>query len=96
MIVYRNQKAIDDFSFTPTCKVNKVDTLPTYIFTTPAPDPTCGQSNQFRCKNSKECINMNDLCNFRFDCNDRSDEESCPAMCTFEGKTNYFIGCYLN
>lgn len=27
---------------------------------------------------------MADLCNFRYDCNDKSDEESCPWQCTFD------------
>ncbi|CAF0808194.1 unnamed protein product, partial [Brachionus calyciflorus] len=87
--VLNAQFAIDDFSFTPSCLVNKLEQLPIYTFTTPGPSPQCSLPNQFKCKNSPECINMSDLCNFRYDCGDKSDEESCPWTCDFE---NNFCG----
>jgi len=76
--------AIDDFSFTPSCRVNTVEKLPSYFFTTPTPDLTCGSPNQFRCKASQECISMDMLCNFRYDCQDKSDEDFCPWTCNFD------------
>lgn len=78
-------KAIDDFSFTPSCRVNNYDKLPISVFTTPKPDLTCSSTmSQYRCNKSLECISMNDLCNFRFDCNDKSDEDFCPSVCNFD------------
>lgn len=76
--------AVDDFSFTPSCKINPNGQLPVYLFTTPKPDPNCGAANQFRCKTSLQCINMSELCNFRYDCSDNSDEASCPWTCNFD------------
>ncbi len=84
-------KAIDDFSFTPGCEINPIEQLPSNIFTTPTPDKTCTNfANAFRCKKSKECVDMSSLCNFRYDCKDGSDEETCPSVCAFNG------GNYLN
>ena len=84
---YFNTKAVDDFSFTPGCKINSFEKLPVYLFTTPAPDPTCVASSpsspKFRCR-SGECIDMSQLCNFRYDCSDSSDEATCPWRCNFD------------
>ena len=87
LVAYYFLQAIDDFSFALSCKINTVDQLPIYVFTTPKPDLTCSNSlSQYRCKQSRECINMQDLCNFRYDCNDQTDEKSCPSTCNFECK----------
>lgn len=57
------------------------------MFTTPKPDLTCsGSTAQYRCNKSSECISMTDLCNFRYDCNDKSDEDTCPSACNFDSK----------
>lgn len=61
-------KAVDDFSFTPGCKINTQEKLPVYLFTTPNPDLSCpsnGNSSFYRCPISQECIDMSQLCNFR-------------------------------
>ncbi|CAF0850199.1 unnamed protein product, partial [Brachionus calyciflorus] len=78
------QIAIDDLSFTPSCKINTADQLAAYLFTTPKPDPTCPSADQLRCRISNECISTKDLCNFRYDCTDKTDEESCPWTCNFD------------
>ncbi|RNA33007.1 MAM and LDL-receptor class A domain-containing 1, partial [Brachionus plicatilis] len=80
--------AIDDLSFTPSCKINAFDELPSYVFTTPKPDATCPSPNQIRCQTSNECIYIEDLCNFRYDCNDKSDEIFCPWACNFDANDN--------
>ncbi|RNA41844.1 MAM and LDL-receptor class A domain-containing 1 [Brachionus plicatilis] len=80
---------IDDFSFTPSCKINQFEQLPIYTFTTPSPSAECQAPNQFKCRTSQQCIEMRDLCNFRYDCADKSDEDSCPWSCDFE---NQFCG----
>ncbi len=87
--------AVDDFSFTPSCRVNTVDKLPSYFFSTPAPDLTCGSTSQFRCKTSQECISMDMLCNFRYDCQDKSDEDFCPWTCNFDSIIFNFLLYYL-
>lgn len=63
--------------------------MPIYTFTTPSPSVECQGSNQFKCKTNQQCIDMKDLCNFRYDCPDKSDEEFCPWSCDFE---NQFCG----
>ena len=71
--------AIDDISFTITCRKSK-DGLPPYIkpsSTTPSP---C--NNDFKC-NDGQCISKEYECNFKYDCLDHSDEEKC-APCDFE------------
>lgn len=94
---YLGDIGIDDISFTPECKVNSVDELPSYLFPTATADPTCSAPEQFRCEVSKKCISLKDVCNFRYDCggNDQSDEALCPWACNFDSKLNsnfyYFI-----
>ena len=77
---------------TPGCVINPIEQLPSNIFTTPAPDKTCTNfANAFRCKQSRECVDMNSLCNFRYDCKDGSDEDSCPSVCSFGGSFLNFL-----
>ncbi|XP_064634424.1 MAM and LDL-receptor class A domain-containing protein 2-like isoform X2 [Lineus longissimus] len=83
--------AIDDVSFTPGCKFSNDPTLPLAdIVTTTAPPVTTKQpsncsDSQFECVTTRECIGKQQMCDFREDCKDASDENDCPKQyCTFE------------
>ena len=47
--------------------------------------PLCGE-NQFACNNGLQCIDKGLVCDFGFDCDDRSDEAKC-GDCKFEEGT---------
>jgi hypothetical protein len=75
--------AIDDVSFTPGCQFSERSVLPLDpSATTVAPLVTtkrprnCPQS-QFECVTNRKCIEMRQVCDFREDCQDGSDEEQC-------------------
>nr|XP_027211162.1 MAM and LDL-receptor class A domain-containing protein 1-like [Penaeus vannamei] len=63
--------AIDDISFSPDCQIT---TLP----------PGQCQEDEFQCVESKACIIKTKVCDFRYDCQDASDEVMCPSYCNFE------------
>ena len=69
---------LDDISFTPSCQLVPDATLPA-VYTTPS---SCG-AGKLPCKNA-QCIPSSSFCNFRFDCDDHSDEAQCPALIDFE------------
>ncbi|KAL5006371.1 hypothetical protein ScPMuIL_015177 [Solemya velum] len=85
---YRGDIAIDDVSLTPGCRHVDVDQqakgLPegTQVnVTTPSP---CGEG-AFMCKNdSSVCLPSAQVCDFKQQCSDASDEENCGS-CTFDG-----------
>lgn len=70
--------AIDDVSFTPSCRVAQFATLPAML-TTAGP---CGAGKR-QCDNG-QCVKYNTFCDFKFDCTDHSDEKNCPSMCDFD------------
>ncbi|KAJ8050664.1 MAM and LDL-receptor class A domain-containing protein 1 [Holothuria leucospilota] len=73
--------AIDDISFTPGCQVDPENTLP--ISVTPTPSYNC-ETGFKACKADQECILSSLFCDFKFDCDDGSDEDDCPSVCDFE------------
>ena len=74
--------AIDDTSFTSGCRFDSQATLPNG--TKPAHnDDDFDEKRQFRCKDKNQIILRTKVCDFRFDCRDRSDEEDC-GTCDFE------------
>ena len=85
--------AIDDVSFTPSCRF--VTEVPTS--STPQTTPTTTHSsttqincpdNQFSCGDGATCIDQTKVCDFYPDCPDNSDENICPQMETFDGCGN--------
>jgi hypothetical protein len=79
---YQGDIGLDDISFTPQCVQDPTGVLPSIIPPTTPPINKCGVG-QMAC-NDGECRNATDFCNFRYDCRDRSDEDNCPSVCTFE------------
>ncbi|PAA52395.1 hypothetical protein BOX15_Mlig012801g1, partial [Macrostomum lignano] len=88
---YLSDVAFDDVIFSPECvttnqelPVNPMTLPPSTASPTWAPH-TCIPGQQFACKKDGKCINKNQVCDFRIDCIDGSDEEKCvSATCTFE------------
>ncbi|XP_035221345.1 MAM and LDL-receptor class A domain-containing protein 2-like [Stegodyphus dumicola] len=80
--------AIDDISFTPGCKHLKGVTLPpvtvTGLGSTTTPMPTGCKADEFFCVEDKVCIPAVKRCDFREDCQDKSDEAGCVKnYCNF-------------
>ncbi|EDV21956.1 uncharacterized protein TRIADDRAFT_59472 [Trichoplax adhaerens] len=76
---YASDMAIDDISFTPGCKFGgSIPNLPTTV-----PKPTVPACNGFTCTTNGQCIKQNQVCDFKTDCTDGSDEANC-GTCTFE------------
>ncbi|XP_030849653.1 MAM and LDL-receptor class A domain-containing protein 2 [Strongylocentrotus purpuratus] len=72
--------SIDDISFTPGCVVSPDQTLP--IKVTPSSGPNCNTGE--RACDDGSCLAITKFCDFRFDCDDGSDEKECPTVCSFE------------
>nr|XP_054757007.1 MAM and LDL-receptor class A domain-containing protein 1-like [Lytechinus pictus] len=72
--------SLDDISFTPGCVVSPDQTLP--IKVTPSSAPHCNTGE--RACDDGSCIAITKFCDFKFDCDDDSDEKECPSVCTFE------------
>ncbi|XP_030635015.1 MAM and LDL-receptor class A domain-containing protein 1 [Chanos chanos] len=91
--------AIDDLSFLG-CKPYNGD-LPSAQPSTPTPPPAVSTAlphscpeGQFVCNAYGECVNQSQVCDFRFDCSDGSDEQYCvKEVCDFEG--DELCGWYL-
>ncbi|XP_066536368.1 MAM and LDL-receptor class A domain-containing protein 1 [Hoplias malabaricus] len=83
--------AIDDLSFLG-CEPYE-GTLPSAESSTPAPPPTLSSvpphsclMGQFVCGSYGECVSQSQVCDFRRDCSDGSDEKDCVReKCGFEG-----------
>lgn len=73
---------LDDLSFTSDCK--RDDSEISTISTTPS-STTSGICNaeSFKCKTTNDCIPLDKVCNFNYECADKSDEENC-GTCDFE------------
>ncbi len=84
---------IDDTSFNDGCVQNNNSIVISTVVTTPITTTKSSQcdSNQFQCK-SGSCIPLKQVCNFNFDCDDKSDEDEC-GTCDFE---NSWCGWYDN
>ena len=76
-------KGIDDISFTPDCIIDDSATLATQTTTptTTTKPSVCGTN--FECKYQSQCVDASKVCDFEFDCADKSDEEMC-GTCDFE------------
>ena len=77
---------IDDISFTPGCTVLSTQTLPPFIYST-TPMPGCNATHAYCLTDKTQCIPREQFCNFYIECNDKTDELSCPISCSFEQKT---------
>uniref|UniRef100_A0A3B5B5L7 MAM and LDL receptor class A domain containing 1 n=1 Tax=Stegastes partitus TaxID=144197 RepID=A0A3B5B5L7_9TELE len=80
--------AIDDLSFLncePYEELPKLNTT-TPAVTTPAPTvtPHSCPEGQFVCGTHEECVPLSQVCDFRHDCSDGSDEINCKERCDFE------------
>lgn len=75
---YRGDIGVDDVSFTPGCQVAPTATLPA-VLSTQGP---CGKG-KWQCAN-KLCIDISKVCDFSYDCTDKSDEAMCPSTCSFD------------
>ena len=75
--------AIDDVSFSGTCKLLGSD-LPPYDKTTTVPPNPC-KEDEFRCQDNRQCVMASSVCDFTPDCQDGSDEFEC-AECSFSAK----------
>lgn len=82
--------AIDDVSFSPSCNITKqqlpyAPPPPSGIPPTTAVPHTCNLNTQFNCRSSGKCISLSQVCDFRQDCADNTDESACiQQKCTFE------------
>mgnify|MGYP002423887678 FL=1 len=83
---YEGDIGVDDISFTPGCQLETTVTLPPFVYST-TQSPHCNSTHSHCLKNTYECIPKDQFCNFKDECSDRTDELSCPQVCTFEGKT---------
>jgi hypothetical protein len=73
---------IDDLSFSNGCIVDNSIVLPS--LTTLQPQTTLSPCpNQFKCKSNNQCVPLDKVCNFKYECDDRSDEAEC-GTCDFE------------
>jgi hypothetical protein len=81
---YLGDIAIDDTSFTDGCLRNSSIIIepPLTTTTTTTNVAPCG-NNGFQCKSDAKCIELNQVCDFNKDCNDKSDEIDC-GTCNFE------------
>ena len=71
--------ALDDTSFTSGCQIDGSITLPSgSTFPTPTEN-----KDMFRCQHSGSSIPLSQVCDFKYDCEDKSDEENC-GTCDFE------------
>uniref|UniRef100_A0A3Q3ANM4 MAM and LDL receptor class A domain containing 1 n=1 Tax=Kryptolebias marmoratus TaxID=37003 RepID=A0A3Q3ANM4_KRYMA len=75
---FKGDIAIDDLSFLD-CETLDV--------TTPAPTvlPHSCPEGQFVCGAYGECVDLSQVCDFKRDCSDGSDETNCKGRCDFEG-----------
>ncbi|KAK7176201.1 hypothetical protein R3I93_000462 [Phoxinus phoxinus] len=97
---FRGDIAIDDLSFLG-CQPYEGE-LPSKEPSTSAPLPTLSAApphscppDQFVCSTTRECVSLNQVCDFTPDCSDSSDEEHCvKEYCDFEGGT--LCGWYLS
>ena len=73
--------AVDDITFSLGCKVSNTTELPSIITSTQRTTlGPCG--DQFQCR-SGMCVPSNSVCNFKYECDDKSDEDNC-GTCDFE------------
>ncbi|XP_050969614.1 MAM and LDL-receptor class A domain-containing protein 1 [Labeo rohita] len=97
---FRGDIAIDDLSFLgcqpydgelPSKEPSTLAPIPTF---STAPPHSC-PPDQFVCLTTRECVSLNQVCNFTPDCSDSSDEEHCvKEYCDFEGDA--LCGWYLS
>ena len=76
---------IDDTSFTPGCQLLTTVTLPPFVYST-TQSPYCNSTHSHCLTNTRQCIPKDQFCNFNTECQDLTDEQSCPAACNFDQK----------
>ncbi|PIK45149.1 hypothetical protein BSL78_17989 [Apostichopus japonicus] len=79
--------AIDDISFTRGCVLDPDNTLPVEV--SPTPSDNC-QAGFRGCRSDGSCITENKFCDFKFDCEDGTDEAMCPSVCNFDDSLCYW------
>lgn len=80
--------AIDDISFTPGCQASSGSLPPpptgsSGITVRPPVSPgqsNCNANTQFTCVSDRSCISKNQVCDFRKNCADGSDEANCGEL----------------
>lgn len=60
-------------------------TLPPFAYVTTS-SLYCNASFS-HCLQNRKCIPIDQFCNFNIECDDQTDELSCPSVCTFEQKS---------
>ena len=93
---YLSDIGIDDTSFSDNCILN--NSIPITTVATQPPTTTASPcaTGMFKCKSTAECIPMSKVCDFDFDCEDKSDEAEC-GTCTFEsGMCGWYDSSYDN
>ena len=75
-------KAIDDTSFDGNCDLVLDVTFPT-MMTTTTTERISTEKCDFKCASDGQCISIDNVCDFKPDCDDSSDERDC-GTCNFE------------
>ena len=80
---YLGDIAVDDIVFTPECHVYN-GPFPTVspVLTTSTQSP-CADPTQWQCRDGSKCIAQTQVCDFRAQCRDKSDEVNC-GRCNFD------------
>ncbi|XP_037549869.1 MAM and LDL-receptor class A domain-containing protein 1 [Nematolebias whitei] len=86
---FKGDVAVDDLSFLDCEAIDgELPTLITPAMTTPAPTalPHSCPEGEFVCGAYRECVDLSQVCDFKHDCSDGSDESNCvKERCDFEG-----------
>jgi hypothetical protein len=79
---YFGDIGLDDISFTDGCIMDNSIVLPSMTSTT-TQTTLSACPNQFKCKSNNQCVPLDKVCNFKYECDDKSDEAEC-GTCDFE------------
>ena len=95
---YLGDIGIDDTSFSDNCILDNSISITTVATQPPTTTANPCASDMFKCKstNDVQCIPLSKVCDFDFDCDDKSDEAEC-GTCTFEsGMCGWYDSSYDN